>query len=301
MNLFGGLIGGLVGGLIGAAAWAGIGLGTGYEVGFVAWGIGALVGFGVMLGTRGRGAAAGGAMAVVLAIGSILLGKLAWVHFSVADYLDRDAMAISVLADVVIAEYEEQGRRVRIIPPGLNDEPTSIADEYPGYIWSEAQMRWDALSEAERQEMRAAPALANPDIYMVRIADTVVRQYVVDGKPVTWPEGMNFEMAWLRSHYPEDVWADAVAAWEAMEPAERDAFVADVKASETQQADAAIAALQAQATGQGFLYSFSPFDILWVVLAVGTAFKLGAGSSRAQTHPAMVEAGPMQGGESGES
>ena len=44
MNRFGALAGGVVAGSIGALIWAAIAYFTGYEVGWVAWGVGGLVG-----------------------------------------------------------------------------------------------------------------------------------------------------------------------------------------------------------------------------------------------------------------
>ena len=45
-------LGGLVGGAIGAAIWAGIVYAIHVEIGWLAWGVGALVGLGVRLAPR---------------------------------------------------------------------------------------------------------------------------------------------------------------------------------------------------------------------------------------------------------
>ena len=46
MNMGRGIIGGALGGLIGAVIWAGISYFTGYEIGWIAWGVGGMVGLG---------------------------------------------------------------------------------------------------------------------------------------------------------------------------------------------------------------------------------------------------------------
>jgi hypothetical protein len=68
------LAGAMAGGLAGAMAWAAISFYLSVEIGYVAWAVGGLVGFGAYI-LGGRGSAMGGACAAV-ALGSIFLGKL---------------------------------------------------------------------------------------------------------------------------------------------------------------------------------------------------------------------------------
>ncbi len=63
-----------IGGLVGALVWGGIIALTGYEVGYVAWGVGGLVGFGALLG-GGRGANAATVAAGVTVV-AIFAGKV---------------------------------------------------------------------------------------------------------------------------------------------------------------------------------------------------------------------------------
>lgn len=53
-SLLPGLLGGVLAAVVGGIVWGLIVMLTDYEVGFMAWGIGALVGFGVMLFTKGK-------------------------------------------------------------------------------------------------------------------------------------------------------------------------------------------------------------------------------------------------------
>jgi hypothetical protein len=84
-GMIGAMIGGGIAGVIGALVWGGIIYGTGYEVGYVAWGIGALVGFGVLLGSQEYSGVTSGIVALVLANLSIFFGKCFGISLLVSD------------------------------------------------------------------------------------------------------------------------------------------------------------------------------------------------------------------------
>jgi hypothetical protein len=174
-------VGGAIAGLVGAAIWAAIGYFTGLEIGWIAWGIGMLVGAGVrVVGSqeiayfdktqkrmvRSRVGAEGplaGAVAAVLAVVSVLAGKYALVHLflsapaaSLEEYLEDDAM-ISSMADQVVIEYESQGRTVSW-PAGVNPEEAYERSDYPQDVWTEAEGRWNALPEEEKASLKKAQA-----------------------------------------------------------------------------------------------------------------------------------------------
>ncbi len=274
MNMIGGLIGGAVGGLIGAAIWVAIGFWTGYEVGWIAWGIGALVGFGVGVGTKQAGGPLGAGIAVVLSIVAIAGGKWSVVYLEVAEWVSGDERAVSDIADVILAEYEEKGE-----PLGMNpnaEDAETLQEMYPSKVWYEAAARWQAMSPTEQADLRQYPALANDDFHLVRIADEIVQQREEEGQQVVWPDGYDFDSAWREAHYPEDIWAQATAAWDGMSTAEQASYWVSWK----QEMSEGRALASVEFTNYGFVQSFSLFDILWVVLAVGTAAKLGAGGTR---------------------
>ncbi len=66
MNMIGAIVGGLFGGFVGAAVWTAVTYYSRWELGWIAWGIGALVGLGVHMGSRRRGGIGLGATAVLL-------------------------------------------------------------------------------------------------------------------------------------------------------------------------------------------------------------------------------------------
>lgn len=87
--------------VLGALAWALITATTGYEVGYVAWGIGLLIGFGAA-GLGGRGAGIG-ILCAALALVSIFAGKVLAVKFTIKNELRE---LVEPLASTAI--YEDQ-------------------------------------------------------------------------------------------------------------------------------------------------------------------------------------------------
>lgn len=161
------VIGGLVGGAIGALLWAGVVVFTGYEVGWIAWGVGGLVGFGVAKGNEdgGRSSTAAGTLAVVIAVLAIVAGKYAGIQsimpsddeitaMFMADF-EREEYLISYVADEVVAEYVSQGRNVDW-PSGTIPAQAAYEEDYPADVWAEAESRWVARSERERADFRSA-------------------------------------------------------------------------------------------------------------------------------------------------
>ena len=133
--------------------------------------------------------------------------------------------------------------------------------------------RWDAIDPPQQDVIRAMPPLANPEIWLAWLADEVVRDFVRDGRDVDWPPGMNIESGWREAHYPADVWAEAQSRWDAMSEPDREAH----KTFVTREIEQNMALGEQETLKSWFLQSFTIFDLLWVGLAVVTAFKLGAG------------------------
>lgn len=159
---------GVVAGGIGALVWAAIAYLANYEVGWVAWGIGWLVGSAVAIGNAdgSRAPASAGAIAVFLAALAVLGGKYgtAWamvphgeslVDTLATSYFDDEEFLISYVADDVVVEFQADGRTLTW-PAGANRvEPTSKLD-YPTDVWAEAARRWSTLSGPQRTAFREA-------------------------------------------------------------------------------------------------------------------------------------------------
>lgn len=161
---------GVVAALAGAAAWGGIAYVTHFEIGWIAWGIGLLVGFAVMFGCGAQAGTTSGVLAVVLTCLSIVAGKYAAVELVIQKQLnsgemnqimaeelaryDDDEYVVSFLADEVVASREEAGETVQW-PAGVDPMAAAARSDYPSDIWAEADRRWQAMTPTERQAYRA--------------------------------------------------------------------------------------------------------------------------------------------------
>lgn len=144
-------------GLAGAAVWAAIIYYTHYELGLIAWGIGALVGAAAFAGAGGYAGTSTGAMAAVVTILSIVGGKYAGAHFMVNEFLPATPDAFEVTeedmlvsyADDVVEEWESQGRQLTW-PEGMSVDEATEEKDYPPTVWAEAEKRWAMVDEADR-------------------------------------------------------------------------------------------------------------------------------------------------------
>lgn len=81
---------GAVGALIGAAIWAAVIKWTNYEVGYIAWAVGALAGFGVVLGARPSRGRPYQITAVACALGGLVIGKYWGFAIQVAEAYEKE-------------------------------------------------------------------------------------------------------------------------------------------------------------------------------------------------------------------
>ena len=147
---------GLVGGLAGAAIWAGIGY-AGYEIGWIAWGIGAVVGIMVRTaaGEKEEGAMPG-LVAAAVAIGSVVLGKFATVWLHVANLMSGSDLPpltpqemIVSMADDIIRDRHATGTPV-VFPNGKTLETAESQADYPADVWQQASAKWNAIPAADQ-------------------------------------------------------------------------------------------------------------------------------------------------------
>jgi uncharacterized protein YoaH (UPF0181 family) len=90
-----GLLGGVLGAVLGGGIWAGIAVLTNSELGIIAWGIGGVCGFGVVLLSGGRKGLPLQLIAVVTSILGIVMGKYFTFYY--------------FLKDALLQEYGEEG------------------------------------------------------------------------------------------------------------------------------------------------------------------------------------------------
>jgi len=156
---------GLVGGVMGALLWALVVYFTDYEIGWIAWAVGGLVGYGVAFGNRGSVSTprAAGILAVALTVLAIVGGKFLAIGISFPD--DEELVelllestrnyeyTVSFLADAVAEEFALSARRVDW-PPGVDPANAVGRFDFPADVWEEAENRWAAFSEEERTAFR---------------------------------------------------------------------------------------------------------------------------------------------------
>lgn len=159
------VIAGVIGGAIGAVVWAVVAGITGYEVGWIAWGIGGVVGYAVAFGNRDGSIAPtpAGVVAVVLSVLSIVAGKYLTVQFLIPDdaemvsmftaELDDEELLISYMADEIVEERESAGEVVAWAED-VDPDYATTETEYPTDIWSEAESRWTDFSAEAREDFR---------------------------------------------------------------------------------------------------------------------------------------------------
>lgn len=150
------ILGGVIAGLVGAAIWGGITYATHLEIGWIAWGIGFFVGIGVRVGSGGEDGNTFGLVAAVIALASVLAGKLFAVYLFVAAVPDLDVnispqgMIVGYALDIC-GERAAKGKPVRF-PPGTSMEKANGPQDFPKDVWQEATKRWEKLGPAGQQE-----------------------------------------------------------------------------------------------------------------------------------------------------
>jgi len=160
------IIAGVIAGIVGAAIWAAVAYFANVEIGYIAWGIGILVGLAVAA-TGQRGPLAGVA-AVLITIISLLGGKYVVVELFVqsmlaetgefgfelgdadAEYTEEDLQVY--LAGRIAFQREEAGETVEW--PDVDDEEESSAAYYPPDIWQEAGEQLNGMSIDEKVALR---------------------------------------------------------------------------------------------------------------------------------------------------
>lgn len=163
MNMSG-LIAGVIAGIVGAAIWAGVSFYSGYEIGWIAWGIGGIVGIAVVSGSKTPGAA-GGLAAALITIISITGGKYVSVDMAVNDMvgdeesivqesidrIDSDTnFVISYVADEIIESLDGD---TDVNWPEDYDED-DIKTEYPAKYWQQAEEQWNAMAPEDQTAYR---------------------------------------------------------------------------------------------------------------------------------------------------
>ncbi len=158
-----GIITGFAAGIAGAGIWAIIVVLTGFEIGWIAWGIGGVVGAAVAWGSKGS-FAAGGVIAVIITIVAIVGGKLATVEIvlgkdvkdinqTTAQIIQDDDYMISWIVTDIIYNMTQEGKKIDW-PEGVDPENITSKADYPTEIWATAEESWNAGTDKKKADYR---------------------------------------------------------------------------------------------------------------------------------------------------
>jgi len=150
---------GLAAAALGGGIWAGITIMTGYEVGYVAWGIGALVGFGVAVGAQGHPAAP--AAAAGLAVLGLVIGKLAIAQFGgVGAFVDEISGDQELMAEALLELWVANGEIDADVVAAIegNGPVTPAIEDKIRTAYTDAVAHAATLSGSERTEVAEAYA-----------------------------------------------------------------------------------------------------------------------------------------------
>ena len=92
---------------------------------------------------------------------------------------------------------------------------------------------------------------------------------------VEWPDyDEDDEDLTLRETYPQEIWDDAQARWDNAD----DNYRAQHREYVEAKVETMMAELKSIVVEQGFLQSFTLWDLLWLGLAVASAWRIGTGT-----------------------
>ena len=301
----------VVGALLGAAIWFGVLAGTGRELRFLAILVGALTGGGMMLGYQ-KGDAGTGVLTACLAVGGILLAKMCVVWFGSGLFLKAQARVEANEAEKEIAAYYEEPipheeakasafswiemrtlRDKQIDPSTLYQMLEHQRDEimFPIYDETEALSHEQALALHRRYEVWSdrveARRDAEGDGWSEEDAEEELDAEAFD--EAAWEAEMEASAA--REQERSDAVFTEVAAlddakvetlWNELREREKEEALALVRTAPDDVAAAVdeMAADEdaADAMATATKYSvFGPLDAIFIFVALGTAFKMGAG------------------------
>ena len=254
------LVGGVAGGAIGGVIWILISYYLNFEVGYIAVGIGILTGWGVRMSSRYDGTPptlTQSLVACAIAAVMVLASKFMVVSLSIDRQL---AKARAEAAEV--GQVEEEGRAAEI---------------------ARLQQWKDSLKPVE----------IDPSELPLRLARNEAQRRQQAGEELAWPPGQSLESAETESDMPPEVMQWALDKVAAMSPDEvrstieqeeelLNRFVealrntADEKQRELEAPtpDANQPAVATFDRFEIFMDSLGLFDLLWIALAMGSAYKI---------------------------
>ncbi|MFN0012803.1 MAG: hypothetical protein ACKVS8_14305 [Phycisphaerales bacterium] len=130
-----------------------------------------------------------------------------------------------------------------------------------------------AVDQIVAQLPVSAP-LTDEDLQM-HLGAEIADEWESAGKELKWPKGEPPEDVEGPGDLPPDLWAETTTRWKAATPE----WQADYRSRTQTAVTAELETLKQTVKEDAFKGSFGLFDILWLFLALGSAFKIGSGGS----------------------
>lgn len=266
------------GALLAAGVWYGVAIKTGFEIGYIAWGVGLLAGLGMKIG-YGQENMRGALAAVTMAAFGILAAK-GMIYKDMTSFLSNLINVTQTpVTEVLVRENLRCGHEDDVL--GLSpwaNERKPCDDAVDRYV----DLSDDELAE-ERQEIDQwyyTDRWANPEYAKTRLAYLYVDDMPAYGDDVDmddeqweWDQRLA-EQDWQRRYktatgrveaMPEDQWVQEAKAVEIRQAEELERDMAEFK--------------EMLSVGSSSFFSsmFGPIDAIFILLALGTAIKLGGG------------------------
>lgn len=295
------LLGAIIGGLIGAGVWALISYQFNVEIGWIAIGVGVLCGIGAAMGAGGEGGVITGGMAALVALGSISLGKYAAVNWAVDDFVQSvmsyeitlddvdEQWALQSLVDEICEERNERGESVGFDNPRLALDGASWPEDYPQSVRDAVHDKWDSFDLLEKQAYKIGIAEKFEDVSardidedwaLSSMAYMYCESLIENDEPIGWDnpdELAMFTSVWPED-YPQSIRDETLARWEGMGDAGQLSYREELIEID-RQSRMQLASQSQTFVEESFIESFMhPLDLLFMVLAVGAAFKIGSSS-----------------------
>lgn len=166
---------------------------------------------------------------------------------------------------------------------------TIVAGKVLGVTLILRGMVGEMREHASDVQQNVVAASTHENMLIAGIADEIVQQREEAGRPVNWPEleDEDFEADLLDPEkipetYPADIWAAALARWNQLSDAEKQAR-REQQRRDAEEQKRLMEELESELEDVGVSVRddawllFSPFDLLWFGLACTVAFRIAAG------------------------
>lgn len=132
------------------------------------------------------------------------------------------------------------------------------------------------VDKAIKEHMNIENLSLSDEALMQGFASEVCEQRSAAGKPLQWPNGKDEQSAESLADFPAEAQRLAKSRWNSMSPEDQAAHRAAEEKSLRDGMTMVVSTLRSEARSEGFADSFGVIDIVFFLLAIVTAFKVGA-------------------------